>query len=540
MRCKKCGAEIGEERVCPFCDTPIKNVLVADRTDKGIGINKEDEAAKLPQYSSEAFNSDETTVLNLDSIDGLKDQEKVSPEKDEDKIDCNTMDDIEEVSQDLEKEPSKIRTSVIPDYKINERKRWSKKRKILTLVSAFFIVLIIIIVSAGVYIFKQYKKYIKGLKESDICFIDEMATPLDACYYIDKNEELVEVKNVYSYLNRSVEKKDADQWIKTNENALNYVISSKRNYAAYQINGSYTYIEEGYKPSENKTITMHTFDLYLEKEDQEIVKIYHEEKKEGIIEVAGVTDEGEIIYNDTEKNKAFMVSCSSAVNEIGEKITKALFYKEDGILFLQADGQLIYKKKTGDSQVIVASDVNDVFFSYGDERYGYIISFDQTVISTDSENLFIIYKNNKDEYYLKDLRSDMADSVKIDKNSIKIDSIKIYEISDKDDESSVNDTNERTDGKKLKIKEADISNKDLSGDGELYITDKGLEYKLKFYHRNLGSADKILALDGRYAYVIKNGKTVRIDVFTKKEKVLFDKKMQIKFYFMPGNKEKVS
>ncbi len=29
MRCKKCGAEIGEERVCPFCDTPIKNVLVA-------------------------------------------------------------------------------------------------------------------------------------------------------------------------------------------------------------------------------------------------------------------------------------------------------------------------------------------------------------------------------------------------------------------------------------------------------------------------------------------------------------------------------
>lgn len=104
MRCKKCGAEIGEERVCPFCDTPIKNVLVADRTDKGIGINKEDEAAKLPQYSSEAFNSDETTVLNLDSIAGLKDQEKVSLEKD--KIDCNTMDDIEEVSQDLEKEPS--------------------------------------------------------------------------------------------------------------------------------------------------------------------------------------------------------------------------------------------------------------------------------------------------------------------------------------------------------------------------------------------------------------------------------------------------
>ena len=28
MRCKKCGAEIGEERVCPFCDTPIKNVLM--------------------------------------------------------------------------------------------------------------------------------------------------------------------------------------------------------------------------------------------------------------------------------------------------------------------------------------------------------------------------------------------------------------------------------------------------------------------------------------------------------------------------------
>ena len=41
MRCKKCGAEIGEERVCLFCDTPIKNVLVADRTDKGIGINIE-------------------------------------------------------------------------------------------------------------------------------------------------------------------------------------------------------------------------------------------------------------------------------------------------------------------------------------------------------------------------------------------------------------------------------------------------------------------------------------------------------------------
>ena len=47
MRCKKCGAEIGEERVCPFCDTPIKNVLVADRTENGIGINKEDDLSSL-------------------------------------------------------------------------------------------------------------------------------------------------------------------------------------------------------------------------------------------------------------------------------------------------------------------------------------------------------------------------------------------------------------------------------------------------------------------------------------------------------------
>ena len=133
----------------------------------------------------------------------------------------------------------------------------------------------------------------------------------------------------------------------------------------------------------------------------------------------------------------------------------------------------------------------------------------------------------------------MADSVKIDKNSIKIDSLTIYEISDKDDESSVNDTNERTDGKKLEIKEEDISNKDLSGDGELDITDKGLVYKLKFYHRNLGSVDKVLALDGRYVYVIKNGKTVRIDVFTKKEKVLFDKEMQIKrCYYFAKDQEK--
>lgn len=28
MRCEKCGADIGEKKVCPFCSTPIKNVLV--------------------------------------------------------------------------------------------------------------------------------------------------------------------------------------------------------------------------------------------------------------------------------------------------------------------------------------------------------------------------------------------------------------------------------------------------------------------------------------------------------------------------------
>ena len=510
MRCKKCGAEIGEERVCPFCDTPIKNVLVADRTENGIGINKEAEAAMLSQDSSEVFNSDETTILDLDRIGNLKEQSKESFELVEDKKSSNTTEAIEEVSHDSDKEPSMIRTSVIPDYKIKERKRWSKKRKILTLVSAFFIVLLSITLATGVYIFMKYKNYIKGLKESNICFVDTDATSLDAYYYLDKKDELV------------------------------YFFSSGRTYEAYQVNGSYTYTEVGYKPSENKIITMHTFDLYLKKEDQEIIKIYHEEKTDGAIEIIGVTDKGEVIYNDTEKDKCMLVSTAGSPYELGKSVKEGLFFEEGKKLLLQSDRQLVFSSRKSDSgEFIVASNVTDFYFIYGDEDGGYIRSVDENITSTDSENLFIIYKNNKDEYYLKDLRSDMADSVKIDKNSIKIDSLTIYEISDKDDESSVNDTNERTDGKKLEIKEEDISNKDLSGDGELDITDKGLVYKLKFYHRNLGSVDKVLALDGRYVYVIKNGKTVRIDVFTKKEKVLFDKEMQIKrCYYFAKDQEK--
>ncbi len=497
MRCKKCGAEIGEERVCPFCDTPIKNVLVAERTDKEMGKNKEAEAALLPQDSSEIFNSDETTVLDLDRIDDLKEQSKESFESVEDKKSSNTTEAIEEVSHDSEKEPSMIRTSVIPDYKIKERKRWSKKRKILTLVSAFFIVLLSISLATGVYIFMKYKNYIKGLKGANICFVDTYTTSLDAYYYIDKKDDLV------------------------------YVFSSGRRYEAYQVNGSYTYTEAGYKPSENKIITMYTFDLYLKKEDQEIIRIYHEEKTDGAIEIIGVTDKGEIIYNDTEKDKCMLVSTAGSPYELGKSIKEGLFFEEGKKLILQSDRQLIFSSRKSDSgEFIVASNVTDFYFIYGDEDGGYIRSVDENITSTDSENLFIIYKNNKDEYFLKDLRSDLADSVKIDKNSINIDSLTIYEISDKD-----NVSNENTDGKKLEIKEEDISNKDLSGDGELDITDKGLVYKLKFYHRNLGSVDKVLALDGRYVYVIKNGKTARIDVFTKKEKVLFDKEMQIKRYY---------
>lgn len=111
MRCKKCGAEIGEERVCPFCDTPIKNVLVAERTDKEMGKNKEAEAAMLPQDSSEVFNSDETTILDLDRIGNLKEQSKESFESVEDKKSSNTTEAIEEVSHDSEKEPSMIRNT---------------------------------------------------------------------------------------------------------------------------------------------------------------------------------------------------------------------------------------------------------------------------------------------------------------------------------------------------------------------------------------------------------------------------------------------
>ena len=57
--------------------------------------------------------------------------------------------------------------------------------------------------------------------------------------------------------------------------------------------------------------------------------------------------------------------------------------------------------------------------------------------------------------------------------------------------------------------------------------EKGLYFYCGWYHRNLGKVDEVLTLAGKYAYVIKNGKTVQIDVFSKTETILSDQKLKI-------------
>ena len=77
-----------------------------------------------------------------------------------------------------------------------------------------------------------------------------------------------------------------------------------------------------------------------------------------------------------------------------------------------------------------------------------------------------------------------------------------------------------------KLNKIDVSKKDLSGSGSVVINKKGnLIYYNRIYRRNLGKADKIIAISGENVYAMRNDKLYKINIFTKKQIKLYDKEM---------------
>lgn len=476
MRCRCCGAEIGEQKVCPFCSTPIKNVLVSDNIDNNSNIEF---------FGPDSDLSDEyTTVMTSESLDTSI-------------LSDNCSESVIENSEIEFSENSKKVVSVIPDSLSSTKNKMSRKKK--TLIS-LLITLGLIIIGTSILLFviyKQYKNYLDSCTEIILKFTTDNATSTDAMWYL-ANGELQEINE------------DNIDWT-TEEKTSNFdkfVISTDSNYAAYEISDSYQIQEEDYTSASGwKWITVNTYDLYLETKEKEKIKVYHEEKKEGTIELLGVTDTGVIIYNDTEAGKSFSVSVNLVSSELAGLLKKALMYGDGRKVLLQEDGQLL-TATAGDaeSNTIVSSNVSDFSYIEAENQYGYLKNGKGAICSTESTSSKIAYTNMDGQNYVKNINSNIADSKKAPFSDMSLVENKII------DENCA---------------EVDVTNVDLSGQGELMQKEKGLYFYCGWYHRNLGKVDEVLTLAGKYAYVIKNGKTVQIDVFSKTETILSDQKLKI-------------
>ena len=103
MRCEKCGAEIGDARVCSFCDTPRRNVLVGDNVIQGF---KTSNVMHAPINLMDKDINSGTTVLETYGweeqmyVDGLKKSTICFVETDADSLDTYYyVDDNDEVVQ---------------------------------------------------------------------------------------------------------------------------------------------------------------------------------------------------------------------------------------------------------------------------------------------------------------------------------------------------------------------------------------------------------------------------------------------------------
>lgn len=533
MRCLNCGNEIGEKKVCPVCNTPIRNVLCG-------------------QGNEQRRYSDETQIMYMEDFDGTEFEN------------AETQEAVTENSAAGEIAEEKItegKSAVITDESIDkllcikpEKKKWSVKKRLLIV---GLTVAVMLIISVVILIVKD-RKYWSGLAKPEIIFAH------DGMSY-DINGSLIEKENVLNYIPdnafmyktsengcaiwaEEAEKSDEGKHIKlknkygsffvnnVTNNLADIHISTKGCYGAYSETWTYKkWVEDRNLEAGGKYETVKVTDLYR-------ISPYGESKlmisTEASVVLKGITDKGTIIYIDSEKEETVLVSDTDEQTVEG-KSKKTVVYNDTGTAYLLSEKGDLYLVKgnvgtdagsTEDYGAVqfrkIATDVKDFYYV---EDNGYVKKAKQVenIASSESVSIMILYVKEGTTYIytaekeepsmrLMDEEIDCSKIAYLDTEQMYYEDGEIYRHYMKEENGTW--TCAQTD----KISEFE----NCCGKGYCVFRDGTMYYHDKWDWK-LDTADEIKCLAGRWVYYVKNGETYRQDIRNKKIEKLFDMNMDI-------------
>lgn len=353
MHCQTCGAEIGDRKVCPFCDTPIRNVLVG---------------GYQPGYGPEGESSvGDTTVIRQENVGPVPVRRK-----------SLTLTESLSTAEVIPVAEKKEWRSVIPDQILGAQKKKrkrSKKRKWIILTAVVLSVLLIATATVFFVLNKKKKTYIEGLRDVSITF-------KESTDQAPREEKKSRYQNMLSGVDHTA-----------------FYMSSSGTYAAYQTESTRTDWVEDHSEAGGYEKTVYIFELYLISENRECLDLGHFEKEKGRIDLVGVTDRGTLIYNDTEEGKSYQLTDGPEPEMLGDLMERGVFYDSGAAVFLTKDGQLF--AKAGEDVRQISSSVSDYYYLDGKEYYGYLRPVEQ-VTSTTSSLPWLVYVS-RDSMYRRNL-----------------------------------------------------------------------------------------------------------------------------------------
>ena len=175
-----------------------------------------------------------------------------------------------------------------------------------------------------------------------------------------------------------------------------FAVSTYGRYGAYQTQGSYeVWVDDHTEEGKHKE-TIYTYQLYLVTKHGENIKLFDTEKKHGEIKLLGVTDNGGIVYTDTEAGVSYCVTQQESIGFDAE-ITTMLAYLDGVYVIVYSDKQLklknIGQSENVLSDFVISSAVEKLYFQDAKCKYG-LLEEAEGVTSTESVSKTIAYRSN--------------------------------------------------------------------------------------------------------------------------------------------------
>lgn len=521
MRCLSCGAEMGQHKVCPVCNTPGHNVLCG-------------------QEDTKENNWEETQIMYQEMLnvpDAVYEKEKNNNEK------------ANETSRDEEH-------SVLPKelFEVKKKDKLNKKKKTKCKIAIIVVLVLVIVVFLSIIVIKNIK-YWSGLPEITVTFFDgnnEYDVNGNLMIPVITEEQLSQKSNKYAISNSQ----NGAIWSEKTENQYDiYVLSDNGNYkvqehlnnisdiyissnavyAAYSTTWTYKkWVEDHSTENGGYYDVITVVDLYRVSPYGECKRMASLEEK---VELSGVTDNGAIIYVNKDENNT-VVLMDNMQTAIDGEINKAVVFSElNAAVFLSDNGDLYYmcpfgtvKNENVDNETVesylIATGVENFIYTE-DDKYNQIVKSVNGIMTSDSSSSLIMYTKNGNTYIHNCISMDVP--MRLANETVRADGVLninaeciLYEKDGK-----YYQFDKQKNGTWIKTEIDNIEQYyNKCGKGHIELRD-GTMHFCNLISRKLDKADEIKCLAGTWVYYVKENKLYRQNIFSKKIEKLFDRDMKI-------------